>query len=81
LFYNKAMTWSIHDIVVTNIVWCIAYKPEVGRGTVHCPIIVQYNSIAPGWAMQVGGGNKRMVDSCTTASKHEVNEYLVKVKL
>ena len=26
-------------------------------------------SIAPGWAMQVGGGGEKMVDSCTTASK------------
>jgi len=27
------------------------------------------NSIAPGGAMQVGGGNETMVDSCTIASK------------
>ena len=27
------------------------------------------NSIAPGWAMQVGAGNERRVDSCTQASK------------
>ena len=27
------------------------------------------NSIAPGWAMQVGGGDDMMVDSCTIASK------------
>ena len=27
------------------------------------------NSIATVWAMQVEGGNTRMTDSCTTASK------------
>ena len=27
------------------------------------------NSIATVWAMQVGGGNRRMIDSCTKASK------------
>jgi len=26
-------------------------------------------SIAPGWAMQLGAANERMVDSCTHASK------------
>jgi len=33
--------WPLHDIVITNIVWCIADKREVGRGVVYCPIIVQ----------------------------------------
>ena len=28
-----------------------------------------FNRIAPGWAMQVGGENERMVDLCSTASK------------
>jgi len=60
--------WPLHDIVITDIVWCIAYKREVGRGVLYSPVIV--NSIAPGWAMQVGGGNERMVDSCTIASKY-----------
>jgi len=23
--------WPLHDVVVTNIVWCIAYQWEVGR--------------------------------------------------
>jgi len=61
---------GLYTIVITNIVWCIAYKSEVGRGVVYCPRTVQkYNSIATWWAMQVGGGNEGMVDSCTTASK------------
>jgi len=34
-------TWPLHDIVVTNIVWCIAYTREVGRGVVYCGIDVQ----------------------------------------
>jgi len=33
--------WPSHDIVITNIVWCIAYKRSVGGGVVDCPIIVQ----------------------------------------
>jgi len=33
--------WPSHDIVITNIVWCIAYKREFGGGgVVYCPIIV-----------------------------------------
>ena len=34
-------TWPLHVIVITNIVWCIAYKREVGGGVVYCPIVVQ----------------------------------------
>jgi len=33
--------WPLHDIVSTNIVWCISYTREVGRGVAFCPIIVQ----------------------------------------
>jgi len=33
--------WPLHDIVIANIVWCIAYKRDVGRGVVYGPIIVQ----------------------------------------
>jgi len=55
----------IHDIVIANIVSCIAYQPEVERGK---PYTVQQSlkSIAPGWSMQVVGGGERMVDSCIT---------------
>jgi len=27
--------------MITNVVWCIAYTREVGRGVIQCPIIVQ----------------------------------------
>jgi len=60
-------SWPAHDIVITNIVWCIAYKQEVGSGVVYGPIIVQ------SYCNRVGNadrrGNERVVDSCTTASK------------
>jgi len=36
-----AVRRPVHDIVMTNIIWCIAYKREVGRGVLHCSIIVQ----------------------------------------
>ena len=37
---RKGAPWSLHDIVITNIVWCIAYKREVGRRALYFPIIV-----------------------------------------
>jgi len=33
--------WPLQDIVITNLVWCIAYKREVGGGVLYCPINVQ----------------------------------------
>jgi len=33
--------WPLHDIVITNFVWCIACKREIGKGIVYCVIIVQ----------------------------------------
>jgi len=27
--------WPLHDTVITNIVWCMAYKQEVGGGVVY----------------------------------------------
>jgi len=33
--------WPLHDIVNTNIVWCMAYNSEVGGGVVYCAIVVQ----------------------------------------
>ena len=33
--------WPLQDIVITNSVWCVAHKRDVGRGAVYCPIIVQ----------------------------------------
>ena len=34
-------TLALHDIVITNIVWCMAYKGQVRGGVVYCPIVVQ----------------------------------------
>ena len=57
----------LHDIAITNIVWCMAYKKDVGRRA----YIAQWscNSIAIGQALQVRGGNKRMIDSHNKAVK------------
>jgi len=60
-------TSPLRDIVITNVVWCIVYKREVGRRVAYCPIIGQYFCTRVGNAG--GRGNERMVDSCTTASK------------
>jgi len=35
------ISWPLHDIVITNFVWCIAYKRETEKGIVYCVIIVQ----------------------------------------
>jgi len=64
---HPRVSWPLHDIVITNIVWCIAYKREVGRGVVYCPIIVQWYCTRVGNAG--GRGNERMVGSCTTTLK------------
>jgi len=37
--FNESI-WRLRDIVITNIVWCIAYKRKVARGVAYCPIIV-----------------------------------------
>jgi len=29
---GSAADWPLHNIAITNIVWCIAYKPGVGGG-------------------------------------------------
>jgi len=41
--------WPLHDIAITNIVWCMAYK----RGVRGASYIAQstYNRIATVWAM------------------------------
>jgi len=31
IFVGALCAEPLHDIVITNIVWCIAYKREVGR--------------------------------------------------
>jgi len=32
--------WPLHEIFITNSVWCIVYKREFVGGVVYCPIIV-----------------------------------------
>jgi len=53
--------WSLHDIAIANIVWCMAFKGGVGGGA----CIAQWlcSSIAIRYALQMEGVNKRMVDS------------------
>ena len=36
-----ARCWPLHDIVITNIVWCTAYTKGVGEGVESCSIAVQ----------------------------------------
>jgi len=64
---TRGLTRSLHDIAITNIVWWMAFQREVGGWS----YIAQQscNSIAIVYAMQVGGGNKRRIDSCRNASK------------
>ena len=53
--------WPLHDIAITNIVWYMAYTGRDG-GRAY---IARWScdSIIIGKALQVGGGNKRMIDS------------------
>jgi len=38
---TSLISWPLHDIVIANIVWCMAYTREVGGGVLYCPIAVQ----------------------------------------
>jgi len=70
-------SWPLHNIAITNSVWCIAYKRRVGEWGVPCAVVVQYhwNSVGiTGW-----GGGGMMIGSFTKSV--EVNEYLVKAKI
>ena len=58
-------TWPLHDIAITNIVWCMAHKRGVGGRS--CVSQSDCSSIAIVWALLVGGGNTRMLDSYTKA--------------
>jgi len=51
---KNVAAYLLHDIVITNIVWCMAYKGRVGRMS----YIAQKsrNSIAVVWVMRMGGG-------------------------
>jgi len=50
-------------IVITNIVWCMAYKGRVGVGSYMSH--KSRNSIAVVGVMRTGGASKGMIDSCT----------------
>jgi len=58
---------------MANIVWCTVYIHDAsgwgGGGGGSYTAQQSCISIAPGWAMQLGAANERMVDSCTHASK------------
>jgi len=56
--------WLLHDIVITNIVWCMACKGRVGERSYNAQR--SRNSISVMRVMQMGGGNKGMIDSCTS---------------
>jgi len=64
---TRVEVWPLHDIAIANIVGCIAYTRWVGGGA----YIAKWacNSIAIGYGLQVGGGNKRMTDSYNKALK------------
>jgi len=36
-----AASWALHDIAITNIVWCVAEKRGGWGGVVYCAIDVQ----------------------------------------
>ena len=57
-YLGPASSWPLHDIVMTNMVWCIAYKREFGGGVVYCLIIGQWYCNSEGNAGE-GGGDKR----------------------
>ena len=72
---NPASSWPLHDIVLTNIVWYIVYKREVGRRFVYCNnrAILLHQGGQCRWA----GGYK---DGCFVHDSLKVNEYLVEAK-
>ena len=59
--------WPLHDIVITNIVLCMAYTGGGGGG--RRTLRNRRAIVAIVRAMQVGGDNRRRIDSCTKASK------------
>ena len=57
------LVWPLHDIIITNIIWCMSYKREVEGGLYIARWLC--NSIATVWAMQAGRKHERTIDSCT----------------
>jgi len=45
----EVRAWPLHDIVITNIVWCIGYKRKVEEGSYIAH--QSCDSIATVWAM------------------------------
>jgi len=54
---GQGAPWPLHDIAITNVVWCMACTRRVGWGGSY---IAQQscNNSAIVWAMRVGGGMK-----------------------
>jgi len=61
------VTWPLHKIAITNLLWCTAYTRGVGGGGVYCAVVVQKYCNTVGVAG--GGGNKRMMDFHAKAVK------------
>ena len=61
VFLPWARAWPLHNIAITDIVWCMASNGGVGGGAyiAQWPCI----SIAIGQALHVGKGNERKIDS------------------
>jgi len=53
---NPLSNWPLHNIVITSIAWCMAYKREVEGGSYLAQ--KSCNTIATVWASQVGGAAK-----------------------
>jgi len=69
IIYEGGAPWPLHDIVITNIVWCLAYKRAVGRGVVYCPRIVEQNCTRLGNAAGRGGLKGRLTRAQQPRSK------------
>jgi len=59
--------WPLHDIVITSIIWCMAYKGTVGGRSYIAH--KSHDCIAVAWVMRMGGGTHGMIDSCTHTNK------------
>ena len=60
--------WPLHDIAITNIVWCIYSIHTWGRVSgVYCAVVVQYYYNSVGIAGR--NANERMIGAFTEALK------------
>jgi len=41
MFLIVLTTWPLHDIAITNIVWCMTYIRGLGGGVVYYAIVMQ----------------------------------------